>query len=309
MEYASVARLYAHPCSPSDALRPNALLLQGVPISFLPTALILSYAKHYDAEPLKLEWVDDVTCVLVFASDSDCKTAHRLLLKSAVEERDAEGCLTAKSIPVTLWPEGEAREDRLRGVIRMRMARSGDRKRAGAREESEFYKKHGRTAGKEDEGGDFPRKRRRRGEDDDAEARRAALDAELDDFLADGEDAEEDGSSRKRTRTSTNGHANRSPPSKMRADYVDPVGRSLLERTSLMRAHVDDIDLEYGHDPERPRRREYDGEARPMRPLPRRRGRRDEGGREAERPVRTERPRKTQQELDAELDAFLNERD
>jgi len=121
-----------------------------------------------------LEWVDDNTCVLVFPTKASARMAHRHLRKSATEDDDADGFITAKPIPITFWPP----EDRinnslgkgqgLKGTIRMRWALNEDVKKKGARRQSAFYKKHGRLAGKEVYGGEgvpSAAKRRRGGGD------------------------------------------------------------------------------------------------------------------------------------------------
>lgn len=277
-----------------------------------------------------LEWVDDNTCVLVFPTKASARMAHRHLRKSATEDDDADGFITAKPIPITFWPP----EDRinnslgkgqgLKGTIRMRWALNEDVKKKGARRQSAFYKKHGRLAGKEVYGGEgvpSAAKRRRGGGDAQAiplELQREQLDEELDQFLA--EDADEPSPPP-------------SPPSKMRSDYISSDGRTLLERTSLIRLHPDadspsladrltaplphrarnvtlgkmhaeDLNvqissekLEWGPDRES---RQSGGHGE-------RRSRRND--RRADRPPRN-RPRKmTQQELDDEMDAFLNEKE
>ena len=120
--------------------------------------------------------------------------------------------------------------------------------------------------------------------------RKAQLDAEMDAFLA-----EDDTEPRPP-----------SPPSKMRADFVNIRTKSLLERTSELRQHP--ISLENRPTDRRPRRSDHrDGDGRSNERVGgwsdgRRRSR--EGGSR-----RTERPRATQEELDAELDAFLNSKD
>ena len=196
-----------------------------------------------------------------------------------------------------MWPPEEhisaslGKSSELRGVLRVRWARVDDVKKRNARRESEFYRKHNkddRRAPVADDG-EGPAKRRRQ---DDAPPKltREDLDQELDNFLEQAEDEEED-----------------VPVSKMYADRIEAEEKpSLLQRTSVMRLHTD----EFGRDsrrrgPERERRprgghgrREREGAA----PVARRGERRPE-------PQRTEpRPHKTQQELDDELDAFLNER-
>lgn len=274
---------------------------------------------------------------------------------------------SARPFPVALWPPEErinqslGQGQGLKGPIRMRWARADDVKKQGAQRASKFYKKHGLKAGKElFNGRDLPpsqsSKRRRRDFSVDEERRRKELDRELDEFLAeDGvvPDVEDrDGRRRKRTRyrsrsrspsrtPSSHGRRPLSPPSKMRSDYIGNDGRTLLERTSLLRYHP------LGSDP-----LGDDGSdaARLILPLPRRqrggRGRRNgelvkdvdslfledrihsasedghrlgrwddshersrRGPRRERRQRGGERPVKTQQELDDELDAFLNSRD
>jgi hypothetical protein len=313
--------------------RPNALLLQGPPISHLPTARLFAYATHFDTHPMGLEWIDDNTCVFVFPSKAAARTAHRHLCKASVEEPDESGFITAKPIPIALWPPEErihtslGKGQGLKGTLRMRWALNDDVKKKGAKRESRFYKKHGTSAGKEMYSKDIdtqPNKRRRHGNEDVGTEliitpTKAQLDEQLDEILA-----EEDEESEEPLQPS-------SPPSKMRSDYIATDGRTLLERTSPIRAHpksapellADRIiaplpwrarnrgtgkmysdsltermeTLEWGkakdEEGSRPRRRE-----------------RGAGGRNGrQRQPRTEQPRsKTQQELDDELDAFLNEK-
>jgi hypothetical protein len=275
-----------------------------------------------------LEWVDDTTCILVFETKASARLAYRYLLKSASEEPDFEGCITAKSIPIALWPPEErinkslGKGEGLKGVIRMRWARTEDVKQKGAKNQSQFYKKHGTAAGKElFNGRDLPPpKRRRRDDGVDDELERAQLDDELDAFLAADDDEEEVEEVVEPTRDA-------SPPSKMRSDYIADDGRTLLERTSVLRMHSDDTpDLASRITARLPRRArgalamdnvsdriESAEKLEWGSPLEHHRGgrRRDNprrsGRPKAERNGRTERPRKTQEELDAELDAFLNE--
>ena len=286
--------------------RDNAILLKGSPISFLPTSGIFAYVTHFDANLLGLEWVDDTTCVLVFESTSDARSAFRLLQKSLAEEpsRD-DGTVTAKPIPVPIWPT-EARinatlgraggdGDGLRGILRMRWARADDVKKRGAREESQFYKTYGDTAGKLlDDGPVGPLVKRRRGEPADADEamERAKLDAELDKFIA-GDDAPDP-----------------EPMSRMRSDYIGRDGKTLLDRTSDIRAHP--VELEDRVTAPLPRRargrRGGDRQERDDGPAePRSGGGR--GNRDRTRGHRQPRPRLTQADLDAELDAFLKRDD
>jgi hypothetical protein len=302
-----------------------------------------------------LEWVDDNTCVLVFESTKTAREAFSRLLKSASEAPDMEDLITAKPIPIALWPP----EDRinqtlgkgqgLKGTIRMRWAKADDVKKKGAKNASQFYKRHGRTAGKElFNGRDLPPSKRRRRDDDDGkddEQRKAELDDQLDQFLAEDDDVF--------TNEEDEPDIPASPPSKMRSDYIAKDGRTLLERTSLIRVHpsIDFPDLAARLTAPLPRRARgggngaipensgersrsyntserlewgYDEGRRPFRGrngrdsefggsdgrLRRRRRGHDEGEREKpERAGGERRPRKTQQELDDELDAFLNSHD
>ncbi|KAF8811880.1 hypothetical protein BYT27DRAFT_7183480 [Phlegmacium glaucopus] len=330
------------------AYRPNALLMTGPPIAYLPTARIFAYSTHFDAHPMGLEWVDDNTCVLVFESIKTAREAFNRLQKSASEAPDMEDLITAKPIPIAFWPPEErinqtlGKGQGLKGTIRMRWAKSDDVKKKGAKKESQFYRKHGRTAGKElFNGRDLPPpKRRRRDDSQDDERRKAELDNQLDQFLAEDEEI--------LTNEDIQSDVPASPPSKMRSDYIAKDGRTLLERTSLIRLHsssdLPDLAsrltaplprrarggaenlgdrlrlptserLEWGYDEGRrqPRgRNERDLELLSGSDghLKQRRWRR--GGGERERPERAggeQRSRKTQQQLDDELDAFLKSHD
>ena len=311
-----IYRIYAYVVA-DLTYRGNALLFCGPPISHLPTARLFAYATHFDAHPLGLEWVDDNTCVFVFDSKTAARTAYRYLQKSATEDSDQDGCITAKGIPIAVWPPEErinkslGMGQGLKGTIRMRWAKNDDVKKKGAKRDSEFYKKHGTTAGKEvyagrDEG---PQKRRRRDDEVEQAQEKAQLDDDLDDFLAE-DDLEP--------------VAPPSPPSKMRSDYIASDGRTLLERTSVLRAHPDILASRITAPlPRRAKGRndrrgssERESLSQPMwaddrvewgrEAPPRGRSTRDKG------PGRSSghaRPRKSQQELDDELDAFLNEKD
>ncbi|KAH6896482.1 hypothetical protein BKA70DRAFT_1316592 [Coprinopsis sp. MPI-PUGE-AT-0042] len=249
-------------------IRSNALFFTGPPIAHLPTTRIFAYATQFEAHPLGLEWVSDTTCVLVFSSKAEARKGYLALQKVPDEEPSLEdGSVTAKSIPVTLWPaeeritrtlglalgaedkerENERRKEGLAAPLRVRWARIDDVKKKGARNESEFYRKHGRLAGKELVNGrdmpSLPGDRKRRREDEDEEATRARLDSELDAFLA--EESDEEGAGEKSNgrsladRFSTVAEAEEvedetelpaSPPSKMRSDYIGEDGRSVLRK-------------------------------------------------------------------------------
>ncbi|KAJ7087269.1 hypothetical protein B0H15DRAFT_923035 [Mycena belliarum] len=330
-----------------NSYRGNALLLHGSPISSLPTASLFAYATHFDAHPLGLEWVDDERCVFVFESKTDARNAYKFLQKHITEDPDGEGYITAKPIPVAIWPP----EDRinnslgkglgLKGTIRMRWAKNDDVKKRGAKKDSQFYKKHGWGAGKEtfDDGAPTPPKRRRRGSNGQDALERAALDAELDAFIrAD----DNDDNLEAEPEPAPESPVPSSPPSRMRSDYISNDGRTLLERTSVMRAQPDTTlasrltaplprrarvprGTMYADSLEDTPKDEWGREARDVRwgREPRENGRRsDNNGRSSgtrrdngrrsgrgERRGRNERPVKTQEDLDAELDAFLEAKD
>ena len=281
--------------------RPNALLLRGKPIANLPTKLIFEYTTHFEAKPLGLEWVDDTTCVLLFESSVAATTALSLLQRTASETADESGFVQAKSIPMAFWPPKQridaslGKGEGLKGALFLRWAEVTDVKQRGARSRSEFYRKHGA----DELGGDDARR------EDEQEAKRRKqeeLDDELDAFL------------REESPDETSRPA--SPPSKMRSDYIEErKGRekSLLERTSQMRAYFNEEDggswkksLETRITSPRQIGRPWDKLAGDGGRGPHQRGNWAEGG---EMRSRHGRPRKSQQELDDELDAFLNERE
>jgi len=244
-----------------ESLRSNAILLQGMPISDLPTSNIFAYAGHYDVKPIGLEWIDDTTCVLVFETKRAAVASHARLLRPGEEGPDVFGLSAAQPVPPGVLPpkpksgDDEGGESDLFGGIRMRWARKDDVKQKGAKSQSRFYQRHGEMAGKDGRGffDDPPSKRKRRETDEEIRAR---LDQDLETFAA-GDDA----------------HL-----SKMRSDNMDDQGKATVV--------IEFSKSEGRHRP--PHERHGPG---------RRRGRRSEGG--------NPRPRKSQQELDDELDAFL----
>ncbi|KAK7061331.1 hypothetical protein R3P38DRAFT_2828901 [Favolaschia claudopus] len=331
--------------------RGNAILLQGQPIANLPTARLFAYATHFEANPLGLEWIDDERCVFVFRSKAEARAAQKALQKHITEEPDAEGFVTAKPLPEAIWPP-EDRINRslgkgqgLKGLIRMRWARADDVKKRGAKKDSEFYKKHGWSAGKEQQYDDGPApreaKRRRRGSPGQDDMERAALDAELDAFIRADDDEPV-------AEPEVEFEVDDPPVSKMRSDYISNDGRTLLQRTSVMRARPntlearltaplprrarapprgtmyadlledastegnhastdgnlewgrDEPDLQWGREPHK------NGRSNGVR-RDRDSGRRS--GRGGERQSRNQRPTLTAEDLDAELDAFLEDKD
>lgn len=272
------------------SLRDNAILFHGTPISHLPTDNIFAYATHFDAHPIGLEWIDDTSCILVFPNKSAARAGFRVLTKSYVEEPSEEGFITSKPIPVHVWPARERLNNTLgvgeglKGTIKMRWALTSDVKKRGANKDSEFYKKYGRSAGKGEE--DLWSNKRQRVEVGEVGVveEKARLDDELDAFLAEGDE---------------DPAVPPSPPSKMHADYVDTSRkRSLLERTAPS--------LQSRLTAPLPRRaRHGDRHDTPdSRTSERARGRHGEGRGGHGR--RNERAKMTQEDLDAELDAFLS---
>lgn len=304
--------------------------------------------------------MDDQTCVFVFESNKDAREAYTRLQKSASDLPDMDEFLTAKPFPVALWPPEErinqtlGQGQGLKGHMRMRWAKVDDVKKKGSMMESKFYQRHGTSAGKElFDGREMPPTKRRRGSLEDEEIQKARLDEELDQFLA--EDDEEEKRESESDLKGEESDIPASPPSRMRSDYIASDGRTLLERTSVLRLHavVDEApDLASrltvlgsrrtrgSRARDEPTERKSALSDRLQAPFserldwgppadgkrePSRRGgsgrHRDrelganhmdshDGGRRrrSERPLRpVERPRKTQQELDDELDAFLQQ--
>ena len=264
---------------------------------------------------------------------------------------DDDGFSMAKPVPKPMWPP----EDRineslgvgvgLKGALRMRVARKSDVKKRGAKNHSEFYRRHGADAGKDPSVNVLRTDPNWRG--DLEEEQRRLLDAELDEFLerdddhegeadlskrisssepvddydvpvvskmrADAVDADVKSGARKRSRYLTQSLGDRitTPTSKMRADYIDGSGLSLLERTSKVRASADDLAYE-GRDWDRSREKPVEDDGRPRRRRdgrPRERRRRGGGGGGGGGGNGKTRPMKSAQELDDELDAFLHAKD
>ena len=136
--------------------------------------------------------------------------------------------------------------------------------------------------------------------EEDDEERRRQLDEELDDFLREGSD---EASNRSFSPPS-------SPPSKMRSDYIVENGRgnrgSLLQRTSVLRNHDDTSEDLTTHHFEGPQRRLRGGRNWRHVDIDMDKGRRGRGVKSEK--TRDGRPAKTAEELDAELEAFLNDK-
>ncbi|KAJ7745523.1 hypothetical protein B0H14DRAFT_2986318 [Mycena olivaceomarginata] len=256
--------------------RGNALLFHGSPIASLPTAGLFAYATHFDAHPLGLEW-----------------------------EPDEEGYITGKPIPVAIWPPEErinsslGKGEGLKGTIRMRWGQ----------------RKHGWTAGKETYDDDAPppreAKRRRRGSNGQDDLERAALDAELDAFIRADDDEPEPTWSWRCAPTIFRPMAGRCLNARLRGlrlhflDVLEAPPRGtmyadVLEDTrteSKLEWGREERDLQWGRETRKNGRSNG--------------GQRDNGrrnGRGGERRGRNERPTLTHEDLDAELDAFLEDK-
>jgi len=180
----------------------------------------------------------------------------------------------------------------------MRWARGDDVKKKGAKKQSGFYKKYGETAGKEIGGvkGPGPLKKRRKGDDSDRLISAQQLDDDLDAFLAEEEEEVE---------------VPASPPSKMYSDYISNDGRTLLERTSVIRAHPIDLAsrLRTSTTTSTNKRKRREKELARIPYQDSRAKSKDASSENSGRGRRGERPKKSQQDLDDELEAFLNEKD
>ncbi|KAI4293871.1 hypothetical protein K525DRAFT_213955 [Schizophyllum commune Loenen D] len=325
------------------SIRANAILLCGPPITQLPTARLFAYATHYDCPPLGLEWVDDETCVLVYETVSQARAAFDRLTRSP--GTNDEGYVTAKTFPASLWPPDERvsaslgeRGTALRAPIRMRWARHEDVKRRGAHHESQFYRRYGEDAGKTPYDPDAPPhelgRKRKRGEPENRASLLERLDNELDSFLAEGEAADAVLDPEEVLARTVDEPVEEIPAaagSRMRSDLIAGDGRTLLDRMTdpaptpslgdrltspppkrtlgRMRAWDGPVEEEEDDLDRSPRERALrDGERGP-----RRRGSPTGRDRDAapppERGGRSRRPQKSAQELDDELDAFLNDRE
>lgn len=106
-------------------------MLAGTSICHLPTARIFAYGTHFDMHPMGFEWLDDDIRILVYESTASARTEHWYFQNSAMEDMDADGFVTAKLIPITLWPPEEqitkslGKNQGLKGIRRMRCQGQG----------------------------------------------------------------------------------------------------------------------------------------------------------------------------------------
>lgn len=60
-------------------IRLETLLIEGNPITQLSTSRLFAYLTHYGAQPLGLEWIDDMRCKIVFADERSARIALEYL--------------------------------------------------------------------------------------------------------------------------------------------------------------------------------------------------------------------------------------
>lgn len=192
----------------------------------------------------------------------------------------ADTLIVAHPVPKKMWPP-EAQLDHnlskgtaLSGVMRVRWARYGDRKLRDARKRSEWYQMHREGRG---------RNKRSRGEEgEEGREKGMDLDAELDELKRRREAGEDE------------------VPDRQRAAALDEQLDALAQRGGD--EHIDGL-------PSSLRQRLGPKKDRQIAPLPRRRGRGGDGGQREGGGASHERPKRTQDDLDAELEAFMRDRE
>ncbi|TGZ83776.1 hypothetical protein EX30DRAFT_393332 [Ascodesmis nigricans] len=134
--------------SPDDAVQPEKVYLYGV--DNLNTAAVKSYAsEHFPGHEARLEWIDDSSCCLVYATPELANAALTALTLPSHSPSILPPLVLrpAKSSP-TYTPDAS---------LQVRIARPTDRKERGARERSRYYLFHP----EEDRGETRERQRRR----------------------------------------------------------------------------------------------------------------------------------------------------
>ncbi|GHJ87928.1 hypothetical protein NliqN6_4330 [Naganishia liquefaciens] len=174
--------------SGESPIRDNALHLSGTPLAHLSTDKIFHYVTSYAPTPLGVEWISDNRLVLVFQDAREANVAISLLAKTGFDPYEPNNddpleLRAAKAVPRRLLPlpenekasKGNSRidptdllfnpqrdlvpvkktddEDLPEGLregarLDIRYAMESDVKARTAAKDSEWYKKHGRTAGK-----------------------------------------------------------------------------------------------------------------------------------------------------------------
>ncbi|KAF7727484.1 hypothetical protein EC973_007462 [Apophysomyces ossiformis] len=112
-----------------DTPRPNVLFLYG--LDEMSTNDIKSYCKGLNMQ--RIEWINDSSCNLVFATKEEAVAAATALLEQEVELTHT---LLRKS-------KVHVREDRTFENLHIRVATTTDVKARGARERSRYYLLHG----------------------------------------------------------------------------------------------------------------------------------------------------------------------
>ncbi|KIM19894.1 hypothetical protein M408DRAFT_331286 [Serendipita vermifera MAFF 305830] len=313
---------------PKDGARDNAILFRGDPISKLPTQRIFKYVSLSTTPPLGLEWVDDTNVVLVWSSVAEAQNAFHSMREAGTLEMDEddEGFLPARPMPETLAPMELRLEKALgkavqeAGQMWMRWARPEDVKVKGGKSKSKFYERYGENAGKEGQNVHVPhsgsgKRKRRDYEGDDRDDLRKKLDAEMDAFANGDETAVRRSISPRRGRsaspprrgqTEQGGHRGRRRPGDY--DYDRDLHSRLGPPVVPRGVREWDVGKEWETDEFGRATFAKDGTSssnrnqRREQPPHRDRDREEGGGR---RPRGEARPTRTKEDLDAELDAFL----
>jgi hypothetical protein len=187
----------------------------------------------------------------------------------------------AHPVPKKIWPP-EAQLDHnlskgtaLSGVMRVRWALFGDRKLRDARKRSEWYHVQGGQG----------RNKRTRGRGEGEDGQGMDLDAELDEMMRRREAGEDVQDFDKQRVSALDDELDALARRKESGEDVPELSSTLRQRLGPKKG-------------------------REIAPLPRRRGRGGDGGRRDEQKEKTshERPKRTQDDLDAELEAFMKAR-
>ncbi|KAJ6444187.1 early growth response protein 1 (egr-1) [Purpureocillium lavendulum] len=116
----------------TNAVIPTKLHVRG--LDTLHTDDIKAYVKTYFALPEKVEWIDDTSANIVFASESTAREA--IVAISSIEVADATALPVGESLPA------KPLDGRPEISLQIRFATQGDRKQAGAALRSRYYLLH-----------------------------------------------------------------------------------------------------------------------------------------------------------------------
>lgn len=299
-------------------IRDNAILFRGDAIANLPTQRIFKYISHCGTLPLGLEWVNDTNVVLVWSTVAETRSAYESMREAGTGHlaEDDEGFVPAKPIPETLAHVALRVEKALgktdvqeQAQMWMRFARAEDVKQKGGRNKSKFYEKYGENAGKDGQNVYSSRRGERSRREDPDEALRRRLDAELDGFAEKDETARRSISPRRGRSASPPGRElPRDGPGRRRKrsdyEYDQDLQSRLGPRVGGATGSVREWDVGKEWHTDEFGRSRYGTMSRDGR-KDARGHRRERGERGGERREGQGRPSKTKEELDAELDAFL----